>query len=63
MSQSQPIPAVIIGVHRNTAVDTAHVFKETTYELAAVLGLTESPPQYQYSKQNLGVVLYASTLR
>ena len=59
MSQSQSIPAIVIGVHRSTAIKTADVFEGTPYHVAAVLDLTESPSRYQYTQQNLGAVLYA----
>ena len=59
MSQSESILAIIIGVHRKTALDTANAFEGTPYQIVAVLDITESPSQYQYSQQNLGAVLYA----
>ena len=53
------IPALIIGVHRLTAIASAAAFVGTPYHLVAVLDLFESPEQYQYSAQNLGTVLHA----
>lgn len=59
MSIPTQIPAVIIGVHRSTAVETAAIFEGTPYQVAAVLDLHESPEQHQYNPQNLGTVLHA----
>jgi hypothetical protein len=61
MSSHYPstIPVVVIGVHRSAAVELTNVFAGTSYYLAAVLDLYESPKNYQYSAQNLGAVLHS----
>ena len=59
MSQTEHIPAVIIGVHRSTAIASSAAFEGTPYKLVAVLDLFESQGDYQYSPQNLGAVLHA----
>jgi hypothetical protein len=59
MSKADQIPAVIIGVHRSTAIASSAAFQGTPYHLGAVLDLFESPEDYQYSSRNLGAVLHA----
>jgi hypothetical protein len=59
MSITTLVPAVIIGVHRSTAIASSAAFEGTPYQLVAVLDLFESPGQYQYNPQNLGAVLHA----
>ena len=59
MPDQQPISAVIIGVHRSTAIESSAAFNDTPYRLTAVLDLHESPERYQYSPQNLGTVLHS----
>jgi hypothetical protein len=59
MPITSQVSAVIIGVHRSTAVASSAAFDGTSYRLAAILDLFESPEQYQYNAQNLGAVLHA----
>ena len=59
MTLDNQVSAVIIGVHRSTAVASSAAFVGTPYQLVAVLDLLESPEQYQYNPQNLGAVLHA----
>lgn len=59
MTSTVEIPAVIIGVHRSTAIASGTAFNGTAYRLVAALDLFESPKQYQYNAGNLGAVLYA----
>jgi hypothetical protein len=59
MSTTTLVPAVIIGVHRSTAIASSAAFEGTPYQLVAVLDLFDSPEQYQYNAQNLGAVLHA----
>jgi hypothetical protein len=58
-SSHSNIPVIVIGVNRSTAVQTASIFDNTPYYVAAIVDLNESPEQYQYSTQNLGTVLHA----
>ncbi|KAK5747123.1 hypothetical protein LTR17_000256 [Elasticomyces elasticus] len=53
------IPIVAIGITRSHALATSTALTGTPYHLAAVLDLSESPPPYQFSPQNLGAVLWA----
>lgn len=59
MTLNNQVSAIIIGVHRSTAVASSAAFEGTPYQLVAVLDLFESPEQYQYSPQNFGVILHA----
>lgn len=56
--RESPIPIVVIGVTRETALQISDFFTGTSYQLAAILDLTESPKPYQYSPHNLGVTLH-----
>ncbi|KAK5124080.1 hypothetical protein LTR85_002277 [Meristemomyces frigidus] len=58
-SNAQPtIPLVLIGVTRQVALSTSAILAGTPYYAVAALDKTESPPPYQFSSQNLGVVLH-----
>ncbi|KAK4542050.1 hypothetical protein LTR36_007081 [Oleoguttula mirabilis] len=53
-----PIPVVLVGITRHTALSTSSIVVGTPYHAVAALDLTESPPAYHFSSQNLGVVLH-----
>ncbi|KAK4565776.1 hypothetical protein LTR86_003625 [Recurvomyces mirabilis] len=59
----QSIPIIAIGKTRATALALSSFFsapgKETPYYLAAVLDMTESPEEYQFSAKNFGAALWA----
>lgn len=58
-TQTAPIYAVGIGIHRCEAEKTVDLFNDTPYEIAAILDKAESPEALQYSPHNLAAVLNA----
>ncbi|KAI5479499.1 hypothetical protein MNV49_003441 [Pseudohyphozyma bogoriensis] len=57
MPTPTPVPVVALGVYRHVAAFLDPIFESTPYALTSILQLQERDQKYNYSPQNLAVVL------